>query len=694
MEPSDEQLAIINAVGAGNNVVVDAVAGSGKTTTVLGLAARFPDLSIIQIAYNAALKIEVRRKVAEAALANVEVHTFHSLAYKYYKEKVIDDRAMERLFITDAPIKSLPRCDVLVIDEIQDMRSQYFRLIQKFLRDTELTPNLLLLGDKYQEIYAELLGSDSRFLTLANTVWPQLCERPAVELTLRQSYRLTTNMARFVNENMLGTNRIIAPKPGGRVIYMRYVSLNIATSTLGNLCDKIHRGKIAPSDVFVIVPSLKGKNHHYKKLENHMVSLGIGCYVPNSDFRELDETLMMGKVVYTTIHQSKGRERKYVIVYNFDDSYYEFYARDLTRSAECPNILYVAATRAAKRLYLITSAESRDLCFLKESPNDEHIRFYPCKYGFSKSDTPITRHSNMTPTELVKYIKDRHLDALIEAVNKICIKIAEPSIIVNVPLKTRTTVAGGVSEDITALNGIAIVEIIFGRKYDKWMAHAYVASQIRGNMDIARDLKVRYPILAKIDKLIAEKTLDSALETCNIFMSASDRLLNRIAQIDEFDWLIDAMIDGCAAHLDPYISREMVLEKEIGFGFTMDDKMENFEKLPDEEKNPPFTIMGRLDGEDAARGLEIKCVEEITLEHKLQAIVYVWMSRMDNPAFNKPFYLVNIRSGEAYMIAPDRGADINAVMTLLFRNQYEVIKKISDGAFIAKCAEIVRITYT
>jgi MoxR-like ATPase len=46
-EPSAEQAAILDAVTT-NNVLVEAVAGAGKTTTVLQIAARYHDLRILQ----------------------------------------------------------------------------------------------------------------------------------------------------------------------------------------------------------------------------------------------------------------------------------------------------------------------------------------------------------------------------------------------------------------------------------------------------------------------------------------------------------------------------------------------------------------------------------------------------------------------------------------------------------------------
>jgi hypothetical protein len=74
--PSDEQYAIVNLVGKNTNIIVDAVAGSGKTTTVLFIASKFADKKILQITYNSELKIEVRKKVQEMEIKNLEIHSY------------------------------------------------------------------------------------------------------------------------------------------------------------------------------------------------------------------------------------------------------------------------------------------------------------------------------------------------------------------------------------------------------------------------------------------------------------------------------------------------------------------------------------------------------------------------------------------------------------------------------------------
>ena len=60
--PSKEQQVVIQTMKEGFNVQVDAVAGSGKTTTVLSLADQMSDKIIVQLTYNSELKEEVVQK--------------------------------------------------------------------------------------------------------------------------------------------------------------------------------------------------------------------------------------------------------------------------------------------------------------------------------------------------------------------------------------------------------------------------------------------------------------------------------------------------------------------------------------------------------------------------------------------------------------------------------------------------------
>ncbi len=79
LELTNEQIAIVNSTG---NILINAVAGSGKTSTLIAYAkARPVNKRILYLAFNKTVREEATRKFAEAGLRNVTVETAHSLAY-------------------------------------------------------------------------------------------------------------------------------------------------------------------------------------------------------------------------------------------------------------------------------------------------------------------------------------------------------------------------------------------------------------------------------------------------------------------------------------------------------------------------------------------------------------------------------------------------------------------------------------
>lgn len=94
-----EQLAIL---ATNCNIKINAVAGSGKTTTVVEYAASRPVTSkILYLAFNKSVKQEAQRRFAKKKLNNVQVETAHSLAHSYvmrrspYKLKVNGYKTLE-----------------------------------------------------------------------------------------------------------------------------------------------------------------------------------------------------------------------------------------------------------------------------------------------------------------------------------------------------------------------------------------------------------------------------------------------------------------------------------------------------------------------------------------------------------------------------------------------------------------------
>lgn len=81
MNLTNEQISIIESSG---NIKINAVAGSGKTTTLIEYAkAREKKGRTLYIAFNKSVRTEAVKKFAEKGIKNIRIETAHSLAYAY-----------------------------------------------------------------------------------------------------------------------------------------------------------------------------------------------------------------------------------------------------------------------------------------------------------------------------------------------------------------------------------------------------------------------------------------------------------------------------------------------------------------------------------------------------------------------------------------------------------------------------------
>ena len=80
MNLTQEQISILDAKE--DSFIINAVAGSGKTTTLLEYVKKHPDKKILYLAYNKSLQISLSQKLKDYQLSNLLVSTIHSLAYK------------------------------------------------------------------------------------------------------------------------------------------------------------------------------------------------------------------------------------------------------------------------------------------------------------------------------------------------------------------------------------------------------------------------------------------------------------------------------------------------------------------------------------------------------------------------------------------------------------------------------------
>jgi len=685
LQPSEEQKIIIDAIHLDKNISVDAVAGSGKTTTLIFIAKAFPEKKILQITYNKQLKFEVRnRALKEGVDSNLKIHTYHSLAVRYYYEKANVDQGIIKLLKDKMKIRKRDRYDIIVIDESQDMTPLFYELIQKFLSDIEFPESgLVIMGDRFQGIY-DFKNADTRFLTLSDRIY----SGKFINLPLKESYRVTKNIASFVNNVMLGYERIKSNKDSNyKVMYCKLNIFSIHCTMVRWIKDFLNKG-FKPDDIFVLAPTIKASDNPVKRLENELVKEGVAVYYSRNDDDGLDEEIIKNKVVFTTFHQSKGRERKIVIIYGFDNSYFKYFKRTSDPNI-CPSELYVATTRAKEILILLDNESEQSLPFLrldynqmKQSPYINFVGTNRIISGKPNDKVGDAKYHNITITELVRYISEDTMKYLIPFVEDIFEELDTQKSKNTVDIPSSIRMDSGLTEDISNLNGLVIPQLYeqFIKK-DNLFAKLFLKKK-----PITSNQLILDNILLVIELQQQGKNMEAMLLLGNIYIAYYENIHSKLKQTLKYDWLKEDDLKICFRNLARYIKLDPEFEIELG------DRIDTKGLYYRHQTNNYGTIdiRGRADCIDSESLFEFKCVSSLQIEHQLQLICYAWLWKKTVGVEQqmKRFILLNIRTGESKeMFYKDY--EIESIMSILFDNKFSEKITQTDEEFIKRC-ELVK----
>lgn len=354
---SEEQKYIIDQAIEGHNLIVNAVAGSGKTTTIINLALQI-NKNIIMITYNRELADEVRAKTKH--IPNIQVHTYHSLLHHYWGEQPYSyDHGIEYVLRNNKPTINLLNADILIIDEVQDMTPIYFGLARKVAQNI---PQLLLFGDEKQCLY-KFKNSNSNYLIFGDEIFQRQMKR--CHLTV--SYRITHPIASFINDVCIGKDYLKAQKPGPNIKYVvSDLKSYLGKQKLANdIYELIATRKYRPDDIFILMNSINpSQNHPLYGIENVLSERGIPIFVKPENDATVIPSDYVGKCVITTFCGSKGRERDLVIILGYDANYFQYIDKTANQNI-IPNVFYVAITRAKQQLWLISNHYNKEMPYHK-----------------------------------------------------------------------------------------------------------------------------------------------------------------------------------------------------------------------------------------------------------------------------------------------------------------------------------------
>ena len=148
---SDEQQEFIRRVKAGENVLVDACIGSGKTTAIQALCRELPEKRILYLTYNRLLKEDARRKIPNRW--NITVTNYHGFAYQALKSTGINVGVSDLIQTFNSVQPTLPaHYDLLVLDEYQDIELET-SLMLNYIKSVNPGMQIAAVGDMMQKIY-------------------------------------------------------------------------------------------------------------------------------------------------------------------------------------------------------------------------------------------------------------------------------------------------------------------------------------------------------------------------------------------------------------------------------------------------------------------------------------------------------------------------------------------------------------
>ena len=334
---SEEQQVFVTNALEGNNILVNACIGSGKTTAIQLLCNKLPvNKNILYLTYNKLLKIDAQTKITRK---NVKVQNYDGLAAYYLWKKRIYAGLGDHIprFLEVKP--PIDKYDVLIIDEYQDIETYHSELLE-YIKAFNPNIQIIAVGDMQQKIY------DKTNLNVSEFIQSFLGKHIELEFTLcfRLSANLADKLGRIWHKRITGVNNKCIVE---EMSIEQIVAFLSTQNPKDILCLGERNGTL--SKILNILeseyPSAFNKETVYASISDHD---SISATQPNEN-----------TAIFTTFDSSKGLERNICIIFDFTESYWETRISKPLQSYEIlRNIFCVAASRGKSRIIFVNTDEA------------------------------------------------------------------------------------------------------------------------------------------------------------------------------------------------------------------------------------------------------------------------------------------------------------------------------------------------
>ncbi len=334
---SDEQARMIDAAVSGRNVIVDATVGSGKTTAIQQLCNVIGTRkNVLYLTYSKLLKIDAQQRVRGAR----KVQNYHGIVYPSLVRAGIRCGINDSIRLFNENFERLapefPRYDAIVVDEYQDISSEYAELLQN-IQSLNPAMQVVMVGDMEQKVQSHTTLDASRFAREFAT--------DAVMLPFTQSFRMGPEMGAALseawNKPVRGVNET------QQVLYLDDYEVDdflAEQDPKDLLCLGRRNGPMSNTLNFL-------EREYSEKFNKHTVFASI---------KDGDSSVTYGDktAVFTTFDSSKGLERPISVVFDYDVGTWEMRKGMPNTDPEIlRNVFLVAASRGKQQVVFVQPSD-------------------------------------------------------------------------------------------------------------------------------------------------------------------------------------------------------------------------------------------------------------------------------------------------------------------------------------------------
>lgn len=338
LQLSNEQQLFIEKALQGENILVDACIGSGKTTAIQELCNRLPSTKkVLYLTYNKLLKLDAKSKIKKK---NVMVTNYHGFAYTILRKNGVSAGISDLIqtFIQRQPF--IGKYDTLIIDEYQDIEQELAELLE-LIKDCNPEMQIIAVGDMEQKIYDKT--------TLNVEFFMKDFLEDYLTLKFTQCFRLSKDLAAMLGR--IWKKEIKGVNPCCKVQEMDekdIIPFLAEQNPADILCLGTRTGAMsnALNTLEETYPQIFNKTTVYASIADND-SMGKSA-IPKED-----------SAIFTTYDSSKGLERKICVVFDFTESYWFIRMSKPQQSYTIlRNIFCVAASRGKDYIIFVKSKDA------------------------------------------------------------------------------------------------------------------------------------------------------------------------------------------------------------------------------------------------------------------------------------------------------------------------------------------------